>query len=175
MPERIQTTAIATWERIRNFWTGLSRLQRVLIISATAVVFVAVGILVFSMTRPHMIEIVTAKDADEAQAVQDVLSAEGIEFQVSKDGMTYTINEKDEAAASIALGTSGNPSKGYSISDVIDGSFSTTEADKKKRYQVYLEDKFATQLETISGIKSAEVTLSIPNDDGTLISESRDS
>lgn len=175
MPERVQQTLLNIVGRIRDFWTGLSVRQRVLIVSAAAVVLIAAGILIFSMTRPHMIEIVTASDADEAQKIQDVLSSEGIEFQVSKNGMTYTINEEDEAAASIALGTNSIPSKGYDISDVIDGSFSTTEADKKKRYQVYLEDKFAAQLETISGIKDAEVTLSIPDDDGTLIADSKDS
>ena len=175
MPERVQQTALAIAGRIRGFWTGLSVRQRVLIVSSVAVVLIAAGILIFSMTRPHMIDIVTAKDADEAQKIQDVLSGEGIEYQVSKNGMTYTINEKDEAAASIALGTNSIPSKGYDISDVIDGSFSTTEADKKKRYQVYLEDKFSAQLETISGVKDAEVTLSIPDDDGTLIADSKDS
>lgn len=175
MPERVQQTFLATVTRIRDFWTGLSVRQRVLIISAASVVLIATGILIFSITRPHMIEIVTATDADEAQAVQDVLNAEGIEYKVSKNGMTYTINEKDEAAASIALGTNGIPSRGYSISDVLDGSFSTTEADKKKRYQVYLEDRFAAQLETLSQIKDAEVTLSIPDDDGTLIADNKES
>ncbi|MBR1629005.1 MAG: hypothetical protein IJ679_07045 [Lachnospiraceae bacterium] len=174
MPERVQQTALSVWQRIHDFWLGLSRLQHILIISATAVVTIAVGILIFAMTRPHLIDIATAKDADEAKAIQDVLSGEGISYTVSKNGMTYTINEKDEAAASIALGTNGIPSKGYSISDVIDGSFSTTEADKKKRYQVYLEDKFAAQLETISGIKEAEVTLSLPDDDGTLIADTKE-
>ena len=175
MPERIQQTVLGIVNRIRDFWTGLSQRQRVLIISATAVVLVAAGILIFAITRPHMMEIATAKDAEEAKSIQEVLTAEGIEFKTSKNGMTYTINEKDEAAASIALGTNGIPSKGYDISDVIDGSFSTTEADKKKRYQVYLEDKFAAQLETISGVKDAEVTLSIPDDDGTLIADTKES
>ena len=175
MPERVQQTVVAIVTRVREFWTGLSVRQRVLIISSTAVVLIAAGILIFSITRPHTIDIVTASDADEAKAIQDVLNGEGIAFTTSKNGLTYTINEKDEAAASIALGTNGIPSKGYDISDVIDGSFSTTEADKKKRYQVYLEDKFAAQLETLSGIKDAEVTLSIPDDDGTLIADTKES
>ncbi len=175
MPERVQQTALGIVARIQGFWTGLSVRQRVMLISSAAVVLVAVGILIFSMTRPHMIDIVTAKDATEAKSIQDLFSSEGITYSVSKDGLTYSINEKDEAAASIALGTNGIPSKGYDISDVIDGSFSTTEADKKKRYQVYLEDKFATQLKSLSNVKDAEVTLSIPDDDGTLIADTKES
>ena len=137
MPERVQQTFLSIAERIRGFWTGLSVRQRVLICSGIAVAVVAVGILIFAMTRPHMMDIVTATDADEAKQIQDVLTAEGIPFQVSKNGLTYSINEKDEAAASIALGTNGIPSKGYDISDVIDGSFSTTDFPRSlKRFRL---------------------------------------
>ena len=52
---------------------------------------------------------------------------------------------------------------------------STTEADKEKKYQVYLENKFEEQLETLGPVNSAQVTLSIPEDDGTLIAEEQES
>ena len=45
------------------------------------------------------------------------------------------------------------------------------EADKSKKYQLYLEEKFADDLETISNISKAQVTLSLPEDDGTIISK----
>ena len=57
-----------------------------------------------------------------------------------------------------------------SIENVFDGSFSTTESDKTKKYQLYLEKKFEDQLATISNIETATVTLSIPEEDGTIIS-----
>lgn len=171
MPEQVQNII----NRIVEFWRGLSLRQRVLIISSTAVVLIAGGILIFVMTRPTMVEIITAQDAEEATQVQSVLDSAGISYETSNKGLTYTINQEDEDAAALALGSAGIPSKGYDINDVLDGSFSTTEADKKKKYQVYLEQKFATQLATIDAIKEAEVTLSIPDDDGTLIADTKDS
>lgn len=47
----------------------------------------------------------------------------------------------------MALGDNGIPAQAYSIDNVTDGSFSTTEADKQKKYQVYLEDKLKDHLE----------------------------
>ena len=45
-----------------------------------------------------------------------------------------------------------SPAQVYSIDNVTDGSFSTTEADKQKKYQVYLEDE--------AGVVDEVVTLS---------------
>lgn len=170
MPERVQQLL----ERLVTWWNGLSRRQHILIISAVAVVVIAGAILAFVMTRPTMITLVTAENAEQAKTIQDLLTGEGIKYEVSKDGMTYTINEKDEAAASILLGVNEIPSNGYTIDDVLDGSFSTTEADKLKKYKVYLEEKFQKHLETLSNIDHAEVTLSIPDDDGTLIANEQE-
>ena len=85
--------------------------------------------------------------------------------------LTYSVKKEDRANATILLGSNDIPSEGFSINDAIDGSFSTTEADKSKKYQLYLEEKFADDLETISNISKAQVTLSLPADDGTIISK----
>ncbi len=170
MPERVQQLL----QRLVEWWTNLTRRQKILIISAVSVVVVAGGILAFVMTRPTMVTLVTAESAEQSKTIQDLLTGEGIEYKVSDDGMTYTINEKDEAAASILLGVNEIPSNGYTIDDVLDGSFSTTEADKLKKYKVYLEERFKKHLETLSNVQSAEVTLSIPEDDGTLIANKQE-
>ncbi len=171
MPERMQQII----NRILEWWKNFNTRQKALIISIAAVVVVAFSILGYVVTRPTMIPLVTCTTADEAAQVKDLLEGESITFEVSDDGMSYTINKEDQATASILLGQNDIPTNGYSLSDAIDGSFSTTEADKAKKYQLYLEQKFADDLSTISNISSAKVTLSIPEDDGTLISEKEES
>ena len=71
------------------------------------------------------------------------------------------MDEKDNAAASILLGQNGVPTEGISIDNVFSGGFSSTEADKTKKYKLYLENYFADQLETLSNVESASVTLDI--------------
>lgn len=167
MPERIQEIL----NRILEWWKHFTNRQKAMIISLAALVLVAFGILGFVVTRPTMVELITCTNADESGKVKELLDGEQIAFQRSDDGMTYTINQKDLADARILLGTNKIPSQGYSITDVLDGSFSSTEADKQKKYQLYLEETFAKDLETISNIDSATVTLSLPTEDGTMMAK----
>ena len=56
----------------------------------------------------------------------------------SRHEYKFQVNEKDKSNASILLGSNEIPTDGYGIDDVFDGSFSTTESDKSKKYQLYL-------------------------------------
>lgn len=165
MPERIQQ--IIT--RIRNWWSKFTARQKAIIISAAAVVLIALIILGVVMSRPKTMVLKTATSAKEAQSIQELLQSNNISYTQSQDGMTFTINQDDYAQASILLGTNDIAADGYTINDALDGSFSTTEDDKKKKYQLYLEDKYASQIEDMYNVKKADVNLHIPDDDGTII------
>ena len=170
MPERLKQII----DKIGDWWKRFSTKQKTLIVSIAAVVVVALIILGMVVSRPTMVTLITCDSATQASQVKDLLDGESIPYELSQDGLTFTVNKKDEANASILLGSNSIPSEGYSIDDAIDGSFSTTEADKTKKYQLYLESTFADKLETISNIETATVTLSIPEDDGTIISQGQD-
>lgn len=167
MPERIQQIL----NRIVEWWKNLTNKQRIIIVSIATAVVVAFVILGVAMTRPVMRELRQCETAKEATTVKELLESENISYTVSTDGMTYSVEEKDYANASILLGTNDIPSSGYGIENVFDGSFSTTEADKKKKYQRYLEEEFSKNLSMISNISAAKVTLSLPEDDGTMAAE----
>ena len=134
MPERIQQIL----NKILEWWKNFNTKQKALIISIAAVVVVAFSILGYVVTRPTMVPLITCTSAEEASQVKELLEGDNIAYQVSDDGLSYTINKEDQAQASILLGTNSIPSDGYSISDAIDGSFSTTEADKQKKYKLFL-------------------------------------
>ncbi len=171
MPEAIQNII----NRIREWWGRFTTKQKAIIISAAVIVVVAIAILAYVVTRPTWVTLVNCTTAQQAASVKDLLEGDNIEYQTSQDGMTYTVKEEDKATASILLGTNNIPSSGYSITDVIDGSFSTTEADKEKKYKLYLEEKFAKDLTAISDVEAAEVTLNIPDNDGTISSKKEES
>jgi len=171
MPEFLQNII----NRVKEWWQKFSVRQKAMMISAVAVVVVAMAILAYVVTRPTYITLVTADSATAATTIGELLDGESIEYKNSDDGMTFYVKSEDKATATILLGTNDIPSDGYSIDDVLDGSFSTTEADKLKKYQLYLEEKYADTLEELSNVSSASVNLSIPDDDGTLIANEQDS
>lgn len=170
MPEQIQ----ALLNRILDWWKKFTRRQQIMIISITAVVLISFIILGYIISRPTMVKLIACEDGNQAATVQTLLTDNSISYETSQDGFTFYINEKDLPTANILLGSNEIPTSGYSIDDVIDGSFSTTEADKEKRYQLYLETLFGEYIESLSMVKSAKVTLKIPEDDGTIISQQQD-
>ena len=170
MPEKLKQIL----NRIAEWWKKFSTKQKALIISVVAVVVVALAILAAVVTKPVMVTLISCENTTQASEVKKLLEGEGVSYKLSDDGLTFSVNKKDEANASILLGSNEIPTEGYGIDKVFDGGFSTTEADKAKKYQLYLENKFAEQLETISNVESASVSLSIPEDDGTIISQGMD-
>lgn len=162
------------WDRIVAWWKKFNTKQKALLISLTAIVFVALVILAFVMTRPKMVTLITCESAKEAGTVKELLEGESIYYETSNDGLAFQVKQEDEANASILLGSNDIPTEGYSIDKVFDGGFSSTEADKTKKYQLYMEERFADQLSQLSNVESATVSLSVPTDDGTIISQGQE-
>lgn len=166
MPERIQ----AILNRIREWWEKFTTKQKAAIISGAAVVIIALIILIVIFARPKTRVLKTASDAAEAETIQTLLKDNDISYTQSTDGMTFSVKESDYGQASILLGSQQIATNGYTIKDALDGSFSTTEADTEKKYQLYLEKKFEANFTAMDNVKAAEVNLHIPKDDGTITS-----
>lgn len=171
MPDRIREllNSIAEW------WKKFTKKQQMIMVSSLLVVLVAVGILSFALTRPKMAIIKICENASEASTVQTLLKDAGIYHEISSDGMTFTIREKDSSAANILLGSNAIRTEDEALKEILSGSLSTTEADKAKLYKEYQEKRMARDLETLANVDKATVTLDIPQEDGTLIASEKES
>lgn len=171
MPEQLQQIL----NRILEWWKKFNTKQKTLLISIVAVIILSLVILAAVVSQPNMKELITCKDTAQAGEVKDLLDNDGsIPYEMSQDGLTFYVDESDEAAASILLGQNSIPTTGYSLENVFEGGFSSTEADKTKMYKLYLEEHFSEHLETLSNVKNAYVTLDIPDDDGTILAREQE-
>lgn len=176
MPEQVQNIL----NRLTEWWKKFNTKQKVLLTSLTAIVIIALGILAAVMTKPNYISLYDAANSKEASAIKELLDGEG-GFDYKVTGTThFDINAKQESEANMLLGRNNYATNGYNltqadISKVVNGSFSTTEADKQKLYREYLETKLAEDLMAQDLIESATVSLDIADDDGTLISRMQES
>lgn len=161
-------------QRILEWWKKFTRRQKVLIISIAGAVIIALAILIVVLTRPKMMTLITCESVKETKSVTDLLDGENIAYELSDDNLVVKIDEKDKSAAIMVLGTNGIAADEYDLENVFNGGFSTTEADKTKRYKLYLEEKIANQLKTLEAVDSASVTLSIPENDGTIIAQNKE-
>lgn len=162
--------------KILEWWNKFSTKQKTFIISAGAGIILALVILVTVLTRPQYTVLLNCSSQKEAAEVSELLEAEGLDYQVSNDAYQIKINKNQESEATLLLAANDIQSYAYTIDQVTEGGFSTTEADKQKRYELYLESRMANDILTMfTQVKSAAVDYYLPEQDGTLIASKEDS
>lgn len=170
MQERLQKIL----KNILDWWNKFSTKQKTFIVAAAAGVIIAVAVIASVLTRPQYVLLLQCDTTKEASEVSDLLDEQGLDYKVSDDGYRIQINRKQQSQANLLLGANDIQAAAYTIDNVTSGGFSTTEADKQKRYELYLETRLADDfISMFSAIKSAKVDLNIPTDDGTLIAKIR--
>ncbi|MBD5546572.1 MAG: flagellar M-ring protein FliF [Lachnospiraceae bacterium] len=162
--------------KILEWWNKFSTRQKTFIISAGAGIVLAFAILISILFRPQYILLLNCESTKEAAQVTELLDGAGLEYRVSNDGYQIKINKKQQSEANLLLGANDIQSYAYTIDNVTDGGFTTTEADKQKRYELYIETRLANDiLGKFTSVKSAVVDLYIPERTGTLIDSEEES
>lgn len=162
--------------RIIEWWNRFTAKQKTLIVSGVAILIIAIVFIVSMLTQPKYVLLRECETTKEAAEVRDLLNGEDMNFTVSDDGLVIKILDKQLSDANLLLGANNIQAASYGINNVTDGSFSTTESDKQKKYIVYLEKSLEQDfLSKFSAIKSAHVKLNVPQNDGTLIATEEES
>ena len=123
-------------EKFKEWWNKFQPKQKTLIIGVIAVVLLAIGILIAVLTRKQYENLVNCESTKEAATIRDLLDGENLDYKVSTDGLHFDILSTQVSDANLLLGANNIPTAAYTLDDVLDGSFSTTEADKQKRYKL---------------------------------------
>ena len=162
--------------KVLEWWNKFTAKQKTFIISATAGIVLTIAIIAAVLTRPQYTQLMQCETTKQASEVVELLEGEGITYKVSDDGLQIKVLEKEASNAELLLGANDIRSDTYTIENVTDGGFGTTESDKQKKYQLYMENKLEKQfIGKFSAIKNAWVELSIAENDGTLISSEEES
>ena len=160
----------ALWQKVLDWWNQFTAKQKTLIVGAGSVILLTIIILVSVLNQPQYVLLVNANSTKEASEIKELLDSNAINYKMSDDGLEFKVLKKDQGNASLLLGANDIQSYTYSIDNVTDGSFSTTESDKQKKYVLYLESRLESDfISRFTDIKSANVQLHIPDNDGTLI------
>ena len=162
--------------RLLEWWNRFTAKQKTLIVGGIAVVIIAIVFVVSMLTQPQYVLLRECESTKEAAEVRDLLEGENMTFTVSDDGLVIKILKEQLSDANLLLGANNIKAASYGIENVTDGSFSTTESDKQKAYVYYLEKYIEDNvLEPLEMVKTATVTLNIPENTGTLIDSDKES
>lgn len=157
------------FEKIKNWWKKFDRRQKGILLSAMSVVLIMVLILVLVLNHTTYEVLKECEDTYTASEIVTILDENGIAYRTSTDGMTVEVASEDLGTANVLLGANNIESKSYEFENVVDSSFTTTEADKQRKMQKYAEGQMEEDLKKINTINSASVNFYIPESSGTLI------
>jgi len=158
------------------WWNKFNKNTKILIISVALGVIIAFAILITVVTRTQYVNVITCENATQASQVKDLLESNDIVYKVSDSGLAFSVDKTKLSEANIILGSNNILTDPYNNLDkVLSTSLSTTEADKQKAYTAYRENKLKNDLENLSFVNSASVNMYVPDDDGTLISNAKES
>ncbi len=172
MAEKILGKLKEIWEKIVAWWGNFTSKQKTLVIAIGAGVIVAFVVLYAILTSPNYMVLQQCASTKEASQITAILDNSNIQYKVSDDGLLIKVPKKNLASARISLGASGITPDGYTIEEALSGSFTVTEADKSKKYKLFLESQLETDFVNIfPSIKACTVILHLPENDGTLLAK----
>lgn len=160
------------WEKLVDWWTKFDSKQKTVVVAiACGVVLAFVGLYAL-LSSPNYTSLKNCQDASEAAQIVEMLEAQNIKYKTNEDGTRIMVPKKELATANLALASSGITPTAYDIETALKGGFTVTEADKAKKYELYLEDHLASNfLSCFHSIKHATVDISLADNDGTLLSQ----
>lgn len=162
--------------KILEWWNKFTKNQKTMIIAVALGVIVMFGILITVMTRTQYVNLVVCEDTKQAAEVKNILESNEIAYKVSDSGLTFTVDKSKLSDANILLGSNNILTSSYSdLDNVLGTSLATTESDKQKKYTAYRENKLTQDLENMSFVSSASVNMYVPDNDGTLINNNKES
>ncbi len=158
-------------QKVQEWWDKFTAKQKTIIISVTAGVVLALAILGTILTRPKFETLITCESTKQASEITELLEGDSIPYQTTDDGLIISVQKQDLARATLLLGANNFPADSYSLETALAGGLSTTESDKQKTYKLYQESHLQDIMEATEYVKKAYVTLSIPDNDGTLLAK----
>lgn len=163
--------------KLVEFWNRFTSKQKTLIVSITAAVIFTLVALVVLLNRTKYVQLVTFDNTTDAAAASDILTEAGIKYDVSNNGLVFSVDEKSESAARLVLGQNNIAAdKDTSYDDTFNNnSMSTTDSERKKKQIIYDQKQIEKDLQSMDGIKQASVHISVPDSSNSLLSETKES
>lgn len=161
--------------KIVEFWNRFNSKQKTLIISITAAVILTLVALVYLLTRTTYVDLVSFDNTADAASAKEVLDEAGIVTKVSGDGKTFSVDEKSEAQARLALGENNIATDVNKDLDwALDNGMSTTDSERNLKQKILTQNQIGTDLELIEGVKQASVQITVPDATNSLLSSEKE-
>ncbi|WP_240675513.1 flagellar basal-body MS-ring/collar protein FliF [Cellulomonas endophytica] len=140
--------------------------QRTLAIIGVAVLALGGSALYGYLSKPTMGPLFSGVSPEDASAITDVLTADGVAYELADGGTTILVPTGSIYAERIKVAAAGLPADasgdGYSLLDTM--SMTSSDFQQKTTYQRALQGELAKTIESMTGVETASVKLAIPEE-----------
>lgn len=148
---------------VKDFWKKLSRPQRIILIAAPLIVATVLIFIITMASKPQYVPLFTKLSDTDAGALTAKLSDLKIAYTLADNGSTIMVKQQEAAAVRLQLANAGLPqSSKFSFDYLNQTRLGETDADRKLRYQLALQNEIETTLKGINGVQEARVHIVQP-------------
>lgn len=162
--------------QITEFWNKFSNKQKIQMIATVAVALTALVVLVVLLNRPNYVLLKDGLEPKDVNVITEQLTTAGIVYQVGEDAKSVYVEAATKKDATLALADIGIISnQGMTYADAFNNSIMTSDYEKAIKLQLYAEAELARKIEIIETVDNAQVTLVIPQEDRSILDETKES
>ncbi|AFQ45752.1 flagellar basal-body MS-ring/collar protein FliF [Desulfosporosinus meridiei] len=156
-----------SWARIKEsvltFWNRLSSPQKIITVLAPLIVAGALIYLITWAGRPQYVALFTKLSDTEAGAITTKLKDLKADYKLEDNGSTIMVPQQTAADLRLQLASAGLPQQSKFSFDSLDTMrLGETDADRKLRYVLGLQNELENTLKTLNGVEDARVHIVMP-------------
>lgn len=157
----------SVWEKLKTLWGGLTKVVKIVICVALAVVLIGSIVLTVYLNKKSSSDwIVLFPDMTQEESTEVYLELQnkGVETKINSDG-EIEVKKSEWDTLVFEMAELGYPQSAPSYGTFFDNlSMTMTEFEKQQTLIFQLQDRLQTTLKRIDGVKGAIVTINVPKE-----------
>lgn len=160
-------------KQVGDFWKKQNKKMRIVLPVSLAGIIVAAVVIAAALNNKSYTVLYTGLSSSEAGEILAALDEMSVVTRVKNDN-TILVPENDEARLKMELSAQGYPksSLNYNLFSANTG-FMTTDYEKRQYLVFQLQDRLQEAIETLQGVDTAIVTISLPESSAYVISANK--
>jgi flagellar M-ring protein FliF len=160
-------------DNIRDYWNNLSSRRKITAVALFSGIIIIAIVTVALLNRTSYVKLYEGLEASQAANVVTTINALGYEANMQSNGTVYVVAGTEDVIA-MQLAQQDIPQTTIPYDDYVNNiDMFTTESEKAQYLRIAMENRMSKIISTLEGVDTATVTLSIPENQNTVITTLR--
>jgi flagellar M-ring protein FliF len=150
---------------LKDTWKSIEPRGQLTMVVSFLLILVTAYFLFNYATQPSYTTLQTGLSPTQTNRVTQALAGAGVAYKVTNGGTEVSVVGSQLSAAQVALASAGvGPGSQPGLANFTKTSLGTTNAQQQAMYQLGLQGDIERQIESITGVSSAQVQIVMPTD-----------